>query len=372
MLNPASGERAGVGYYTFHLVDALARLDRRHEYVLYFDHRMPRDIAGFFRGRRVTLRWLPWSRYGKYMPFAYSHLLISAAIARDRLDVFHATANVMPLAYRGRSVLTVHDLAIYAHPEWFPRQPIATRLLVPRSIAKADRIIAVSEATKRDIIKQFGVRADRLSVVPEAAETSLLKLKDRTINVRATYHLPDRYVLYVGTLEPRKNLAMLIRAWQQYRARPVRGVRAELVLAGGLGYRSSETLELIRRAGPASGIRYLGYVPHNHKLRLMKSASAFVFPTLYEGFGLPVLEALQLGVPVIASNVASIPEVVGSAANLLRPNDIGGWAEAIRRAVAHGASLERRAKLGPLQAKKFSWARTARETLAVYRQAAGA
>lgn len=370
MLNPISGERAGVGHYTFHIVQALLEVDQVNEYVLYFDHRMPRAVTDNFEGPNIATRRLPFSKYSKLLPFAYSHLLLASWLTRDQLDVFHATANVMPLTYRKPTVVTVHDLAIYEHPEWFPSQIASTKLLVPQTLRKATRIIAVSQATKQDLRELFGMPSHKISVVYEAADTALLKLKDRTTNVRQEYDLPTKYVLYVGTIEPRKSLTTLIQAWQRLaKMRPGVVKNAKLILAGGSGYKSEEVVELLRTLNVPS-IKYLGYIPHNHKILLMKNAAAFVFPTRYEGFGLPILEAMQLGVPVITSDISSIPEVTGTAAMLVRPEDVEGFARAIKDVLSRPTLAKKMVLAGRKQAKKFSWTKAARETLKVYRSAA--
>lgn len=371
MLNPASGERAGVGHYTFHIVKALLEVDRRNEYVLYFDHRMPRAVTDNFENTNVSIRRLPFSKYSKLLPFAYSHLLLASWLTRDQLDVFHATANVMPLSYNRPTVVTVHDLAIFEHPEWFPSQIASTKLLVPQTLKKATKIIAVSQTTKKDLRDLFGVPGKKISVVYEAADTALLKLKDSKTDVRKKYGLPKKYVLYVGTIEPRKSLTTLIQSWQRLAlSRPTAIKDAMLVIAGGIGYKGDEVIELLNTLN-APSIKYLGYIPHNHKVLLMKNATAFVFPTLYEGFGLPVLEAMQLSVPVITSDVSSVPEVTGTTAILTRPEDIEEIARGIKDVLTKPSLAKKMATAGRKQAKKFSWARAARETVKVYEQAAG-
>lgn len=370
MLNPVGGERAGVGHYTYHLVKALLQVDRKNEYVLYFDHRMPVSVVDDFAQANVTVRRLPFSRYRKFLPFAYSHVLLAAFLTRDQLDVFHAPANVMPLSYNRPTVVTVHDLAIYEHPEWFPSQGTSTRLLVPQTLKKSVAIIAVSQATKQDIRTVFKVSPKKITVIPEAADTATLQLRDRKADVRKVYKLPKKFIVYVGTIDPRKNLVVLIQAWQRLLQRqPTVVSNTALVIAGGVGYRGKDLLDLLRKLRIPS-IRLLGYIPHNHKIQLMSEASAFVFPTLYEGFGLPVLEAMQLGTPVITTGTSSIPEIVGSAALLHSPEDVDALAEHIRTVLTKPAVAKKMSAAGKKQAKLFSWKRAAQETLAVYQRAA--
>lgn len=368
MLNPVGGERAGVGHYTFHLVKALLEVDRKNEYVLYFDRRMPSAVTDDFSQPNVTVRRLSFSRYRKILPFAYAHIFFAARLVRDRLDVFHAPANVMPLSYNRPTVVTIHDLAIYEHPEWFPSQIASTRLLVPQTIKKASAVIAVSSATKRDVIKVFSTPSKKITVVHEAADTTLLQLRDSKADVRKIYKLPTKYFLYVGTIDPRKNLVGLVQAWQRlFQSHPTIVENTALVIAGGLGYRGKDLVDLLTELRLPS-IRVLGYIPHNHKIKLMSEATAFVFPTLYEGFGLPVLEAMQLGTPVISTNVSAIPEIAGEATLLIAPDDIEGLAESMRKMLTRPALAKKMSVAGIKQAMKFSWPKAARETLAVYQK----
>ncbi len=370
MLNPIGGERAGVGHYTFHIVKALLEIDQDNEYFLYFDHLMPNAVVDDFSQANVTVRRLPFSRYRKFLPFAYSHLLLAAYLSRDQLDVFHAPANVMPLSYNRPTVVTIHDLAIYEHPEWFPSQVASTRLLVPQTVKKAAAIIAVSKATKKDLLDLFNLTSKKVHVILEAADTATLNLRDRTVDVRKYYKLPKKFIFYVGTIDPRKSLPTLIQAWQRLsRLRPKAVQDTALVIAGGAGYRGQDVLELIAELKDPS-VRYLGYLSHNHKIRLMKEASAFVFPTRYEGFGLPVLEAMQLGTPVISTNISSIPEVTGSAALLVKPDDVDGFTQALLSILTKPVLAKRLSQDGKKQAKLFSWTKAAKETLAVYQQVA--
>ncbi len=371
ILNPDSGERAGVGHYTYHLVRALLDHDQTNEYVLFFDYRMPREATQEFVQANTTITFFPFSSYGKFLPFAYSHMLVSAALLKHRLNLFHGPANTIPLTYPKRSVITIHDLAIYKHPEWFPSRLFSTRLLVPQSIKRAKQIIAVSNATKQDIRELFNVASKKISIVPEAANTELLDLNDRRDNIWKKYKLPKRYMLYVGTIDARKNLLVLLEAWkrlQTHRRETVSDVR--LVLAGGVGHGGEPVAAMIKKMKLGSSVVQTGYVSHNHKVLLMKNATAFVFPSLYEGFGLPVLEAMQLGIPVITTNVSSLPEVAGSAAITLDPSDVEGLAQAMLKLLSDKTAWNRLSRKGVTQASKFSWAKTAEQTLAVYRRAA--
>jgi glycosyltransferase involved in cell wall biosynthesis len=364
ILNPGAGEQAGVGHYTHHLVKNLLRIDRDNRYILFFDSRMKNRAE--FEGKNVTITAFPFSQYRKFLPFAYSHMLISAQLLRHKLDVFHSPANVLPLTYYRPSVITIHDLAIYRNPAWFPSQVFSTRLLVPQSVKRAKRIIAVSDSTRRDLRDLFNVPARKVLVIPEGVDVRPLPLSDRNADVRKQFRLPKRFLLFVGTLEPRKNLPALVRAFAVV-ARMPRFSDVGLVLAGARGYKATEVFEEITEQKLKDRVWYIGYLTQNQKLAAIRAAEAFVFPSVYEGFGLPVLEAMALGTPVITSRVSSLPEVAGTAALLVDPEDEGELVRAMVR-VLDGAPLRARlAKAGKAQAAKFSWDRTAKETLDVYR-----
>lgn len=362
ILNPELGEQAGIGHYTYFLVTHLLEVDKENEYVLFFDSRMP-DINRFEQANVKTKRF-HFSQYKKFLPFGYSHMLIAALIAKERLSVFHSPANITPLAYRGRTVVTVHDLAIYKNPEWFPSQIFSTRLLVPQSLKRAKHVIAVSESTKKDLHDLFDISSSKISVIHEAPFVSPINVKDRNVDVVKKFKLRKPYVLFIGSLEPRKNIGSLLAA---FRGVHERHPNIELVIAGGLGYKGTLILDTIN-AYPKNAVRYIGYVTHNEKLALYKNALAFAFPSLYEGFGLPVLEAMALNVPVLTSNVSSLPEIATATAAMVKPLDVGAMRRSLERMVSDESYRKSLAEKGKNRARQFTWDRVAKETLEVYKK----
>lgn len=369
ILNPDRGEAAGLGHYTYYLVKHLLDVDRDTEYVLFFDYRMRRENTAEFQRSNVKVRFFPFSSYKKFLPFAYSHMLTAAALLRERLDLFHSPTMTMPLTYPKPVVVTVHDLAIYINPDWFPSQVFSRRLLVPQTLKRAKHLIAISQSTKRDLQELFNVPARKVTVVYNGVTTNKLDLKDKDVDARKKWRLPQRFLLYVGTLEPRKNLLGLIDAYHGLaRAKPGLLADIPLVLAGLVGYQGDDVLEKIRGMSLQQRIKYLGYVTHNEKMNLMRAATAFVFPSLYEGFGLPVLEAMNLGTPVITSNLSSIPELTADAAVKVDPSNPIDLASAIERVLTDPELRLRLKRDGLARAKAFSWINTARETREVYRR----
>lgn len=385
ILNPGFGEGAGVGYYTYYLVKNLVRYDQANEYYLYFDELITDEaIADVVRGApNVQVKRFAFHQYKKMLPFAYSHILVTAFLTRDKLDVFHAPSGIMPYTYRGKSIITIHDLAIYKHPEWFPEgrisKAVSTKMLVPKSVDAATKIIAVSESTKRDLMELFSINAEKIKVIHEGVELpggaedeSYCKLYQP---IKKKYDITTDYFFSLGTLEPRKNLGLVIDALLQILEETPDLLRnKEYLIAGVKGWKFQDIFDKIDEVNRiaqfkigGSLVRYLGYIPHADKFPLMACSMFFVFPSLYEGFGLPVLEAMKLGTPVISSNVSSIPEVTADAALLINPGDIADIKGALIKFLKNNEMREIYADRAQRQAEKFSWKEAAIKTIEVYK-----
>ncbi|MFA6272450.1 MAG: glycosyltransferase family 1 protein [Patescibacteria group bacterium] len=368
----SNGEVAGVGHYTYFLVKNILKTDKHNEYYLYFDYKMAGKTKEFEQ-KNVRIKFFPFSQYKRYLPFTYSHMLISAVLMKSKLDVFHAPAYACPLTYPGKIVLTVHDLAIYRHPSWFPSgQSFSTKILVPKSIKKASRIISVSQATKRDIIQLFKISPNKISVVHEGVVPQKGPGKTKSFSkaeIQKKYKITDKYLFFVGTIEPRKNLIALIKAYNALMLKDYKKFKDyDLVIAGLKGWKYEEIFRTIKDQKFNYKIRFLNYVSQEHKVALMKNATCFVFPTLYEGFGLPIAEAMSMGVPVITSKVSSMPEVAGDAAVLVDPNKVTDIQNAIAKVLGSKRQRDKMSKAGLIQAKKFTWTKVAKETIDVYKE----
>lgn len=370
ILQPEGGERAGLGHYTSALVEQLLEIGSKHEFVLFFDSRAG-DVSGF-ETEHSKVVMLPFSSYKRFMPFAYSHMLVSAAMRRERLDILHGPANTTPLSYKKTTVVTVHDLAIYKHPEWFPDgQGFSVKVTVPKSVARAKKIIAVSKSTKEDLKEVFDIPGSAVRVVHEGVEPTVDYSEKRIRGLLDEMRIGKPYVFFVGTVEPRKNLKALIKGFDaMMEKRHKFSPRMSLVIAGGKGWKYEPVFEAMKKARFAHNIRYVGYVSAEQKHALMQGASCFAFPSLYEGFGLPVLEAMQAGTPVLTSNVSSLPEVAGDAAEYVSPEDVDSIAKGLDRVLFGRGVSKKLVANGYEQVKKFSWRQTARKTLDVYEAAA--
>ncbi len=368
ILNPKSGERAGVGHYTYYLVRHILKTDTKNKYVLFFDWRF-RDMKEFEQ-KNVQIKNFPFSQYNKFLPFAYSHMLISAYIVKSGLDIFHSPISSLPLTYPKKSVITVHDLAIYKNPSWFPSQIFSTKLLVPQSLRKADKIIAVSKSTKHDLQALFNVAAAKIQVIYEGVEAKKIPVKNKKIDELKKFKITRPYLFFVGTLEPRKNLLALLTAYKKLIAKGARYKKYQLVIAGAKGHKSDLVFDKIKSLKLSRQVKYTGYITHNQKMELIKQAVCFVFPSRYEGFGLPVVEAMALGTPVITSNISSLPEVTGDAALLVNPDKEIDIVKAMQQLLDSKTLQQKLVTRGKKQARLFNWDKAARETVKLYQSLA--
>lgn len=367
------GEReTGNETYTLNLVRALLALPREvtHplDFVLYTTHpaRLQAQLAPVHHPR---VRQIRPAAAPLRIPFA-----MPAATRRDRIDLLHVTY-VAPPVGTCPFVVTVHDISYTRYPQFFsPRDRWMLSTLVPMTMRRAACIITVSNHARREIVDRYGIAPARVAVTYEAAAEQFAPVTDpaQRETVRACYGLPaaaaGRYFFALGNLQPRKNMARLVEAFARLRRHgDVDDVH--LVIAGKAMWRESEVYAAVEQAQLTDRVHFVGYVADEDLPALYSGALAFVYPSLYEGFGLPPLEAMACGTPVICSNAASLPEVVGDAAQLIIPTDVDGLAGALY-ALASDAGL--RAALidqGHHRAAQFSWRRCAEETLAVYRAA---
>ena len=360
---------AGISRYTWHLLQAMAELDKDDEFTI-FQHRKHRTpLISQANFRRRTL-------------FAPAHhRLEQAALTVELylhpLDVLHFTDFIPPLHRPPRfyapyrTVITVHDLAFVHYPHFLTAESAAYYGQIDKAVVRADHIIVPSEHTRRDLIAQTGVPADKVSVIYEAAKPGFgpLPLEATRAEITAKYAIPSHFILIVGTIEPRKNVTGLLHAFQYLRQKydvPDLG----LVVAGSEGWLYEETLETVKTLGLESSTFFLGRVADDDLQKLYVAARCLVHPALYEGFGLPPLEAMACGTPTVVSNVSSLPEVVGDAGLLVDPRHYEEMAIAIHRLVTDDVlHAELRAK-GIQRAQTFSWEKAARKTLDVYRKVA--
>ena len=337
ILDPKSGEVAGVGHYTYNLVSNMLDLDNKNKYVLFFDEGV--GDAGNFKRKNSEIKFFSYRKYKKFLPIVYSHLLISSFVLKEKLDIFHSPASTIPLTYNKNAIVTIHDLAIYKNPKWFPKQYFSTKVSVPKSLKKAKKIIAVSEYTKKD-----------------SADKNKIKEK---------FGIKQDFILFIGTLQPRKNIKGLINAFDKLRGNRI-FENYQLVIAGKSGWNYQSIFDKVREKALTKKVLFTGYISKEDKIKLLRATSCFCFPSFYEGFGLSILEAMQQGTPVITSNITSTKEIGGEAAIFIDPYKSTSIAQALKKVLGDENLRKSFIQRGYSHVEKFSWEKCVKETLDVY------
>lgn len=355
-----AGNRSGTGRYTVELLRALQEQDPHVEIAATWPKALPCAIEG--------LRTLPHAAQGLARLFADQWQLPRLA-RRERFDLVHYPASIGALAPNGvRTLVTVHDCACFRHPEWFsPARSIYYRYALRRSARAATRLIADSESTAHDLEEFTGVPRERIDTIPLGVSREFAPAPgEACARLRGKLQLPERFFLYTGTLEPRKNLVRSIKAWS--RNANALGFPA-LVITGRDGWKTGPIEQAIAHAPHRARIHRTGFVAPEDLPVLYSAAEALIWPSLFEGFGLPVLEAMACGTPVITSNTGSLPEVAGDAAYLVDPRDTEAIAEALLRIAEDPATRANLRERGLQRAACFTWKSTAQQTLQSYARA---
>ncbi len=349
-------QRTGTENYSLFLIRAILKLDRENRYRLYFSQ--PPAPGLLPAASNAQIQTMPFPRL-------WTHIRLSWEMATRAPDVLFVPAHVLPLMHPRRSVVTVHDLGYLYYPQAHTRW---ARYYLRRSTSynarAAAHLIADSQATKRDLVERCQVSDGKITVVYPGYDPQFAPIRDhaRLAAIRERYPIPGPYAIYVGTLQPRKNLARLLEAF----AILVQQIEhIHLVIAGKRGWLHKPLFARVQELGLDERVHFTGYVPQDDLPALISGARVFVLPSLYEGFGLPVLEAMACGTPVICSNVSSLPEVTGDAAILVNPHNTVQLAEALGQLLADEQLRNKLANRGLLRASQFSWEKCAQETLRV-------
>ena len=353
--------------YATNLIEALAEIDQTNRYTLYVTKREGVE--------RFSNRWPNFSVRSTlpHTPLIRIPLTLSAELRRNPVDVLHVQFTAPPFS-PCPVVVSIHDLSFEHLPHTFKwRSRKQLRITVRRTARQAAQVIALSEHAREDIVKTYQVSPDKISVIPLSAGDQFRPISDEgeLQRVRQTYGIEGAYMLSVGAIQPRKNLGRLVAAYSRLRGTKPEGKLPKLVLAGKCAWLYDETLRAIKELQLSDSIILTGYVPESDLPALYSGALCFIYPSYFEGFGLPPLEAMQCGVPVIVGDRTSLPEVVGDAGVLVDPFDVNALAAAIEKVVSEPALRARLSVQGLARAKLFDWRKTARQTLAVYRKAAG-
>jgi len=381
ILNPGKGEGAGVGHYTYQLVRHLLKIDKKNSYYLFFDRSVQKERLAKFKQKNVFIRFFPFQQYKKLMPNHYRHYLTNATFGREKLDILHFPHLLPSCYYRGPSVVTVHDITPYKLPDFSSEKDSQfLKKIIPDFLKKTNKIITVSKSTADDIKNIFILDKRKIEVIYNGVDQRFFKTRTKkdVLKIKKKLGIKKKYLLFLGTLEPRKNIIRIIESYERLR----QGIgyhyssnsnkkdfsKYQLVLAGAKGIEFKNIEKRISISKYKKDIILPGYIKADDLGSLFKGAETFIFPSIYEGFGLPILEAMAKKTPVITSNVSSMQEISQKAALLVDPNNVAEITRAIFQILIDDNLRKKLLKRGINVAKKYSWEKCAKKTLDIYKK----
>ena len=362
----------GVSRYIRYLLNELAKQPGKHEYTVFVNGH---EVVERLSAQHPQLTYVPatWSESQPAVRIVWEQLTLPALIRQRHIDVLHSPVNVLPqlLPQHCAGVVTLHDLAFLRFPDVLSRSKrLYHRMFTVRSIRRATMVITVSNSTSQDAVELAGVPGEQVQTVYPCidARFSDVSRDEELQNFREKHSLTSGYILYLGTLEPRKNITTLIEAYAQLRK--THAIGEKLVLAGGKGWLYDSIFERVQQLGLTSEVLFAGYVEDSEQALWYRAASVFAYPSLYEGFGIPVAEALACGTPVVTSNVSSLPEAGADVAICIDPHDVEVMAASIHTALTDQTYRQKCSTMAPEVARRFSAQRMVEQTVKVYEQAA--
>jgi glycosyltransferase involved in cell wall biosynthesis len=365
-VSPTAQKHAGLGRYAGEVARALSQYKSDIHLSLFYNREGGAQLPDYLRHlpyRTVNMGNKPW-RMGVLLS-QMTHWPLDETFGA--VEVFHATNHLLAHFKKARTVYTLHDLIFLRYPEHhLPYNRWYLTFAMPRYLRAADMVVTPSEWSKQDAIKYYGLSESKIKVIPEAPAPTFQPVTDSVLlnRIRQKYDLPPKFILHVGTIEPRKNLSRLLEAFQPLLAD---WSDLKLVFIGKKGWLYESFFQCLRALGLENCVIFPGYVDEADLSAFYQLAEVFVFPSLYEGFGLPPLEAMACGAPVISSNSSSLPEVVGEAGILIDPTDTAALSSALRHVLSDAEQRQDLRQRGLVQAQKFSWRKAVAELEAVYR-----
>lgn len=364
-LQPCCGNRSGIGQYTYEIAKRVHDQDNLEFCGNLFNFLSRNDNAEALSGIHMPIQISTLFPYGIYrriwnvFPMSYDSLFQSKA------DVNVFFNYIVPPRIEGKVITTIHDMTYLRFPETMERRNLK-RLKngIQHSVKRSNRILTDSEFSKREIVELLSVPEHKVSVV--SCAPSLTSDVAPFADLKQKYKITHPYVLYVGTIEPRKNLSRLVNAFAQLKERE--NLPHQLVLAGGKGWENEDIYQTVDKMFHNGEVIFTGYVTNAEKNALYQNAELFVFPSLYEGFGIPPLEAMTFGCPVVSSNAASLPEVVGDAAELVDPMNVESIADGMWKVLSDDLYRAELVQKGYKQAKKFNWDGSAKKLMQICRE----
>ncbi|MGQ9608534.1 MAG: glycosyltransferase family 4 protein [bacterium] len=353
-----TSNKTGIGNYILNLIFALAEIDKKNDYVILYD---PSQIKGNFKlpnQKNFELAPCQWENY-------WEQICLPTELEKRHIDILHSPAFTIPVIKVCKTVVTIHDITYKLFPENFDRYAIDYyNKWVPISVQNSNMVITDSECTTRDVMEHYSIPKEKIETIHLACGKEFQKLPYVDLSfVRQRYGIKERYILYVGTLEYRKNIHRMLSAFKLLKQR--NGIEHQFLLVG--KQRPSFNINgIIEELDLEGSVVLTNYIPDYFLPILYNAADMFVYVSLYEGFGIPPLEAMSCGIPVISSNTSSLPEVVGDAALMVDPYDIEDIANAMYQLITDQDKWQELSRKGVERSRHFSWIKTASKTLSVY------
>jgi len=364
---------SGVSEYTYNLINNLLAIDKTNEYFLYYNsfRNLDNRIPNFESSRvKIIKTKYPNKIFNYFLQKIFKCPKIDKKLGK--MDIFLAPhINFLSLSSGPKKILTIHDLSFLRHPEFFSgRKNFWHKMINVKNLTKGfDKVVAVSENTKNDLVDLCQVSEDKVQVIYSGVNDSyhpLRKNDEQLPIIREKYNLPHKFILYLGNIEPRKNLGGLIRAYNHLRREQPDLSEYKLVIAGATGWKIGDTFVELNNSPYKDDVIFLGYVDKNDKAALYNLATIFVYPSFYEGFGFPPLEAMACGLPVVTSNISSLPEIVGGAALTIDPYNVQALSQAMIQVLDNEGLRDELSIKGLERAKNFSWQKTAQQYLDLF------
>jgi glycosyltransferase involved in cell wall biosynthesis len=355
-------QKVGAGYYMQNLVQGLAEIESTNNYLIF----TPKENRTNFAVTRPNFIFEQLPSDARLTRLLWEQWVLPLRLKQRGADILHSTHYTTPITGAIRRIVTFHDMTFLMYPEMHTAgKRFFFTWMIRFAARRADAIVADSNSTRHDVLRLLKIDPEKVFAVPLGVSSRFCPNQDaaETEAVCRRYGLPQPFILHVGELQPRKNMPRLVQAFKQIK---LRGLPHRLVFVGRKGWMYGELFKTLQELDIADQVIFPGYVPESDLPFLYNAADLSVYPSLYEGFGLPVLEALACGTPVVTSNVSSMPEIIGDAGILVNPRQVEAIAEAMYRVLTDRALHDDLSRRGIERARLFPWERTARETLAVY------
>ncbi|TRZ78483.1 glycosyltransferase family 1 protein [bacterium] len=371
ILNPEKKGNIGVGHYTYHLLRHLQKIDKKNEYVIFLDSTVREKDIDKFKKDNFSVKFFPYNKYRRFLPNRYRDIMLGGFFNQEHLDILHiiGLSSAVPPEFSGQIIVTGRGVGCTKYPELYPDeiQKRAKRII---KVLKANsdhlNLIVSSNSLKKDTMALLEIPEEKIAVVHEGIDERICNYRDedKIKEIRKKYNLSDRFILYMGTIEPVKNIPRLMEAFKK--AKDQSSEACQLAIAGKDGWMADEIRSMAIDLGIEKDVIFTGYIPPEDMAPLFQASCAFIFIPLYEGFGSPVVEAMACCLPIIASDIDSLKEVAGDAAEFVNPYDVNSIVDKMLKFSLNKYDIKSQCEKSCNRAGEFSWEKCARETLDVY------